>query len=333
MKNEANLTLLSVVEDTGMKIFELEEEKIEFSFCSDTTNREKQLHCIINNSGRKAKISVCGTPWMFPIPQKGRFYYVICEGKFVHTFPMISCFDRRVMIRTGRYICELEEDRGSYMGEDYVPICMGEAGLDYDGSLLLADRPIPCSQKRNPVVYVRDGIVIDSQGLMLLPKKHRYPYNTELPLIAALSWGRLCITADRRILCQGERTLEEADSALDIAICDHGYAVQTKCGDVYFSTNGRGWQIIGDHASAIAAYGDLVAWADTDGTVFVYCYRKNSLGSDAILRFPGRFISEIDISTDLVALKFLDGSFDVVSRKNGKTVLGDLLVTPDLPEL
>ena len=163
--------------------------------------------------------------------------------------------------------------------------------------------------------------------------EHRYPYDTEQSLIAALKWGELCITSDRRILCRGELTLEEADPALNIAVCDHGYVVQTKCGDVWFSTNGRGWQMIGDHSSAIAAVGDLVAWADTDGMVSVYCYRNNSLGCDAVLRFPGRYISEMDVSSNLIALKFLDGSFDVVNRKNGKTVLDDLLVAPDLPEL
>ena len=250
----------------------------------------------------------------------------------MQTFSMVRCSDRKVTVRTGRYIYEMEEERGRRKGEEYEPICRGLTGLDYDGALLSGVHRLPCSWKRNPVVYVQDDIVIDSRGEMMLPQEHRYPYDTELSLISALEWGALCITSDRRVLCRGELTLEEADPALGITTCEHGYLVQTQCGDVYFSTNGRGWQLIGDNASAISASGDLVAWADTEGTVYLYQYGKHNLNCVSVRRFPGRYVTELDVSSRLVALKFLDGRFDVIDWHTGKTALDDLLIAPDFAE-
>lgn len=307
-----NMRLIGMVEDTGMKIFETKESENEFPLCKEIAEEGTELFSVKNESGGTAVFSIKDTFLKYSVPDGGRFYMNYHRGGFVQTFSMVNCRDHCVVIRTGKQCFEIEDDGYKYWDEEYEPICKGPLRLDCSGAVFPGGYRYTRSGYGNPVVYVRNDTGIDSMGNVLLPYDRRHWYQIEQRLISADVQGELCITSDRRVLCRGRLTLEEADPAVGIAGCNRGYLVHTQCGDVYFSNNGSGWQLIGDLASAIAAYDDLVTWADIHGNVYVYKDGKQNLGCAAVLRFSGKYISEMDISRKLIALKFLDGTFAVL---------------------
>lgn len=318
------MRLIRTVEDTGLKIFETTESENEPPLCKKVEEKEEtELHCVKNGSGGTAVFSIKDTLLKYSVPAGGEFYMNYHWRGFLQTFSMVSCSDHCVVVRTGKQCFEFTDDEYRYWDEEYEPICRGPLRLDCDGAIFPGGYRYTRSAHGNPVVYVKDDTGVDSMGNLLLPYDCRYRYQLEQleqRLISADAQGELCITSDRRILCRGKLTLEEADPAVGIASCYHGYLVHTQCGDVYFSNNGSGWQLIGDLASAIAAYDDLVAWADIHGNVYIYKDGAQNLGCAAVLRFPGKYISEMDISGKLIALKFLDGTFTVMEWGTQKIV-------------
>lgn len=320
------------INDVGMKIINLLEPNLEIPFCKNTTGKDMVLCKYINKSSKPVFITISDTLLRYRIPKGGKFYCVCCEDEFVQTFPMVKCRGDEITIRTGTHFCILTDECTEYGEEGQKPICEGWLGLDYDGAILAGDYRFTLSEKNNPIVYVNSGTGIDAKGFPVRPHKYHYRYCVDSQLIAALEWGALCITSERKVLCRAKPTLEEADAAIGIATCDHGYLVQTQCGDVYFSSNGRGWQLIGDEATAIAACRNLVAWADRKGNVFVYQHDEHTLACSAVVKKPGRHIVEMDISEQFAVLKFLDGSFDVIDWHTGKTAMGDVFISPDIPK-
>lgn len=183
MKQERTLWLVKTVEKTGMRFWELrdtdpelsdgenslklrvrENGELEFPFCRDTTNREMQLNCMTNKTGKRVTICVAQTLKKVSVPCEGLFYFVSCQGGFVQTFRMVSCSDHRVLIRTGRHYCELEEECCSYHEEKYDPISDGYHRLLYQGGIRSAGMKYSRSWEGNPMVYLLDNVIIDSMG-------------------------------------------------------------------------------------------------------------------------------------------------------------------------
>ena len=318
------------VNEVGMKIFNVLESNLEIPFCENTTNKDMVLCQYHNKSGEPMFITISRTPLRYRVPKDGRFYCVCCGDEFVQTFPMIKCDGKEIKIRTGTHCCIFTDEYTKYWEENQEPICEDWLGLDHDGAVLVGDYRFVLSEKKNPVVHVNGGAGIDSKGFLLLPQKRRCHYQIDSQLISAAEWGELCITSERRILCRNKLTLEESDPAIGIATCDHGYLVHTQCGDVFYSSNGMGWQLIGDHASCIAACGDFIAWADAEGNVFLYQCDGHNLGCSCVLHLPGRYVTEMDISGQLAVLKFLDGSFDIINCHTEQSEMGKHYITPDV---
>lgn len=298
-------------------------------FCSSTTGREVELVCLTNQSGSKVLLTISGTGLEYGIPDKGRFYYVSCEGAFVQSFPSLSCSDDTVIIRTGRHYCSLKAERGTKFWVDEEPISGSMFALDTDGSFLVGSHRVPLSSTSSPVVCVRDGVCINARGrVVMAPNDLRYRINKRV--ITAAAGGELCITDHRKILCRGMLTLEECSQAISALVCDHGYLILSKNAEVWFSSNGEGWQLLSEESCAIAAKHDLIAHADIDGNVHVYRDGEQGLNRCGLLHFPGKHVSEMDISRKFLALKFSDCSFDIFDHRSGKSVLGTCFLPPDI---
>lgn len=298
-------------------------------FCSSTAGKDMELVCRTNKTGSNALFTVSGTVFEYSIPNEGRFYYVSCEGAFVHGFSTLSCSDDTVIIRTGRHYCRLNVDRGTKFWEDREPVSGSFFALGTDGSFLVGGHRVPLSSTSSPVVCVRDGVCINSRGrVVMAPNDLRYRINKRI--ITAAAGGELCITDHRKILCRGMLTLEECSQAISALVCDHGYLILSKNAEVWFSSNGEGWQLLSEEACAIAAKHDLIAYADIDGNVHVYRDGKQGLNRCALLHFPGKHVSEMDISRKFLALKFSDCTFDIFDHHSGKSVLGTRFLPPDI---
>lgn len=303
-----------------MNCKEVREEKMELALGTDTTGGEMELICLQNTSGKHAVITVCGTTLQYGIPDGGRFYYVGCQGGFVQTFARLRCSDYKAVIRTGMQCWEITEESKVYHEDTDRPICEGNLGLDCDGAVLVGGYRFSLSPYGNPVVYVRDGVGIDSKGMLMCPREYEGRYRQKTGLISAAAWGELCITDKRKVLCRGKQTLKTEDPAVEIAACDDGYLVQTATGGVYASCDGVRWQQTGEQATAIAAFQSLIAWADTQGNVYMCRLDEELSACAATLRFPGKRIIELAISEKLATVMFSDGTFAVLDRHTGRHI-------------
>lgn len=327
---EKNIRYCFTTEDTGMKVYQIIGAKVDLPFCEQTDGAPMELVCLRNRSGGSVVIRVTDTHLKYGIPMDGDFYFVCCKGGFVQTFSMLECGDDEVILRTGAHWCQINEEFTRHSRDSSLYICTGNLALATDGAVFAGGYRFPKSPEGNPVVYVQDGVGIDAQGFPLLMKKDAYRYRTDDRLIAATAAAELCITSKRRILCRAAQTLEESDLAVRIEQCDCGYLVLTKRGDVFFSDIGNDWQQIGKNAVTLASWDGLVAYGDIDGNVYVYQYDRNTLGDCSVLQFPGKYITELAIFGKLVAVKFLDGSFDIADRFTGKSLMGTRFIEPDL---
>ena len=325
-----NIRYCFTVEDTGMKVYQVVGAEVDLPFCDCIDKTAMELVCLRNRSGGQAVIRVADTLLKYVVPNEGEFFFVSCSDAFVQTFPMIECGNHEVILRTGTHWCQMTEEFTRSSRDSGLYICDGNLALTTDGAVLAGSYRFLKSPEGNSVVYVQDGVGIDAQGFALMPEKDAYRYRTDDRLIAATAAAELCVTSERRILCRAKPTLEESDAAVRIAQCDCGYLVLTKCGDVFFSSNGSGWQQIGENAVNLATWDRWVAYGDIYGDVYVYQYDRNTLGACPVLRFPGKHITELAISKELVAVKFLDNSFDIADRFTGKSLIGSRFIEPDL---
>jgi len=303
-----------------MNCREVREEKMELALCADTTGGEMGLICLQNTSGKHVVITVCGTTLRYGIPDGGRFYYVESSGGFVQTFSRLRCSNHEAEIRTGKHSLVFTEESMACREDEDGPVCGDRLSLNSDGTVLVGGYRFSLSPHGNPVVYVRDGIGIDSRGLLMCPREYEGRYRQRTGLISAAAWGELCITDGRKVLCRGKQTLKTEAPAMEIAACDDGYLVQTAPGGVYASSDGVRWQKTGEQATAIAAFQNLIAWADTQGNVYVCRLDESGSAHAATLRFPGKHITELAISAKLAAVMFADGTFAVLDMYTGRSI-------------
>lgn len=325
-----NIHYCFTVEDTGMKVYQIVGAEVELPFCDCTGGAAMELVCLRNRAGGPAVIRISGTHLKYSVPENGDFYFVSCKDGFVQTFSTLECSNHEVILRTGTHRCQITEEFTRSSRDCGLYICDGNLALATDGAVLAGGYRFLKSPEGNPVVYVQDGAGIDAWGFPLLPEKDTYRYRTDDRLIVATAEAELCITSERRILCMAEPTLEEIDPAVQITQCDCGYLVLTKFGDVFFSDTGTDWQQIGENAVTLAAWDRWVAYGDIYGNVYAYQYDRNTLGACPVLRFPGKYITELAISEELVAVKFLDNSFDIADRFTGESLMGTRFIEPDL---
>ena len=319
-----------VVEDTLMKIVECRETNVVIPFCAKSSGKKLELVCLKNETDCLVQISIDGTLLRYCVPAGGKFHFVSCQGGFVQAFPMLHFFNQTVTIRTGRHYCELSEENGRYWEERNAPICGGNLWLDCDGAIRIGGYRFTRTANQNPMVYVRDGTGIDADGLLIIPED-RYQYRTDRQLMMAVSWGELCITSERSVICRNKPMPEQEEPAVDISVCCYGYLVQTKCGDVFFSETGTDWRKIGKNATAIASDDDLIAFSDIEGNVFVYQICQCSLERKAPMRFQGTHITQLAVSGEMIALWFQDCTFNVLDIHTGKSVLGSKLGGAKVP--
>jgi len=84
---------------------------------------------------------------------------------------------------------------------------------------------------------------------------------------------------------------------------------------VYFTKDGRRWNMVGKEACAIHGDEDIVI-AYQKGDLIVYAFDRAKDGFMPILdlSLPGREISEVFVNNKLLVWKYTDGSFEVRNR-------------------
>ena len=294
-------------------------QSTELPFCRSTVGKKMELARLINESDKPIVITVKGTPLGYAIPANGRFHCVLCQGEFVQTFKTIICDTRLTGIRTGAHIYRSDraEDETYWVEETNEPICYGPIGLDWDGSMLVGDYRFPAAWCKTPLIYVQDGVGIDEVG-GLIPSVTTYiKYPTDKRYIAVSS--RMAITGDRMPLFDGKEI-------------DLENPVQTCNGDVFYSRSGRKWNKVGQHATAIAASGKYFAYADSAGKVYIYECTDRGVRFRAVQRCGKSMISELDVCKSHMAVKYRDGTFDIIDWHTGNSCFDDSFIRPDIPE-
>lgn len=309
-----------------VEIKRMEGLEVAIPLCFDCTGKLLQLARFENHSRENAAvIRVPPVNWEFGVPPKGVFHCVLCDGRFVLPIQTLWNYGKTGACVWDGYLCyEFDQENTSWVRVYTQPICQGWFGLDYEGRVCMGDYRFPCGENGYPIVNIRNGIAVDTKGLLTVPIEERAYIPEGYHFILAEAQGQLCITEKRQLLCRGKLVLP-GEKMLDACTCRHGYLVLKLNGETRFSTNGAGWQELDDNAVAISGGENTIAIADANGNIFIYQHDHHSLHSCGKLSFPGKQISEISVSDETVIIKFLDSTFDIIDWRTGATCLDDVV--------
>ena len=329
----------------NIEIIQRSDAIILLPFCSSIKDEEMRLVQFVNTSEiNKQLIIVEKVDMRFGIPPKGFFYCVMCKDAFVKAVPMIGNSIDKTIIRDGfkSYefgisddhnvvdYCEKEDKEESVFKGFIGALEIGSNGEFINRSEFQYDVNV------NPVVMIQDHVGIDSKGCLVLPVangalKAEYMRNKYIEclaeinnqrLISVMSLGSLCITGSRKLVYRG-KTVLKGKKTVAIAKCYNGYAALLRNGEAMFSADGKRWFTLKDQAVAIAAQGDTVAVANKNGEVFVYRSSECAIWIFSKLVYENRYISEIDIYDERLAIRFADCTFEMMNWETSKSYLGE----------
>ncbi len=316
--------------------YELTKPFFEIPFCTDTTGKTMELACFENHCKSFISFFVLDTALRYGIPAGGKFYCVLCEGSFVIAFKSVNCGWKEIRIRNGEHLCIIDEDGTGGYGTEHAPIQVGDWTLYPDSSILTDGTRWNASPWGRPFVYTRGVSAVDEEGNLIARKKNPYLETVPYKFIMAESDTSQCITSDRSILSKDGISSPNGELVVDIASTWNHQLALTQTGNVYCRQKDEEWMRLGTGATAIGTSGQHIAFADKAGRIHIFRHDENMVMQKiGVFRFPGKHISDLDLSDHNHLLGFLcsDGRYDVFDFQTGDRCIRRSAKSPRPAEL
>ena len=328
----------------NIEIITSSEEIVTLPFCTSIKKKPMRLVQFVNDSAdHKMQIIIKKVDMRFGVPPKGFFYCVMCGDAFVQAVPMLVNHIFDTIICDGLDYHEFDIDDEHYEFDEEIdyqknrekepPIFSPgyfRLGMDYNGKIIMNDR-YPYVLTGNPLVYVQDGLGIDSEGNAVIPEENRADKlrsriitNRFGKIMAGIFGLRLCISGDRQLVyCQ--QPVLKGKKVISIACGYHAYVVLLHNGEVRYSRRGTRWSKLTDQAVSISVEENTIAVANKSGEVLLFSIDKDSMCECGKLLFENRYISEIAVCEKKLAVRFADCTFDIVNWETKESYIYDFL--------